>query len=121
VHFTDDDLAALDAAEEVEIETRDASGNGHRAVIWVVTDGGEVFVRSYRGTRGRWYQHALADPNLLVHVDGRTVRARAVPAPDLGSVERTSAALERKYDGARATPAMLAPAVLATPPRLVPA
>ena len=44
--FAPADLAALEAAEEIEIETRAAADAPvHRTIIWVVTDGADAFVR----------------------------------------------------------------------------
>jgi len=101
------DLAALDAAEEVEIETsRSPEAPTHRTVIWVVVDAGEAFVRSYRGPDARWYREAVANPQIALHVDGRRIAARAVPAPDESSVRRTSDGFTRKYAGDPGTRAM---------------
>lgn len=119
--FSPDDLAALERAEEVRIETRAADGAVHRTIIWVVVDGGDVFVRSVRGERGRWYREAIADPDVAIHVDGRRMAARAVPAADPHTVARTSAALDRKYGRDPAIRTMVRPDVLDTTIRLEPA
>jgi hypothetical protein len=96
--FSPSDLTALDAAEEVDIETRpSAGGPEHRTTIWVVVDDGEVFVRSYRGPEARWYREAVANPQVALHVDDRRIAGRAVPAPDDSSVRRTSDGFTRKY------------------------
>jgi hypothetical protein len=97
VTFTDEDLAALAAEEEIEIETRAASGAIHRTTIWVVVDADTVYVRSVNGDRGRWYLEAVSDPEVAIHVDGRRLPARAVPAPDPMSIEACSAAFRNKY------------------------
>ena len=48
--FAPDDLAVLEEAEEIEIETRAAADAPlHRTIIWVVTDGPDAFIRSVRG------------------------------------------------------------------------
>ncbi|MFL5778730.1 MAG: nitroreductase/quinone reductase family protein [Chloroflexota bacterium] len=121
MQFAEEDLARLAQADEVEIETRAASGEVHRTIIWIVVDGGEVFVRSVNGERGRWYREAVARPSVAIHVDGRRLAATARPAPDIDAVERTSLALERKYDNDPGTAPMLRPQVLATTLRLIPA
>ena len=98
--FAPADLAALEAAEEIEIETRaSADARAHRTIIWIMTDGADAFVRSVRGPAGRWYREALADPRVVVHAGGRTLPARVVPAPDEESIARTNAGLRRKYLG----------------------
>lgn len=119
--FAADELANLDRAEEIEIETRAPDGVSHRTIIWVVVDEGDAFIRSYRGQTARWYREALANPAVALHVDGRRLTATAIPATDPDSIERTSSALEAKYAADPATPAMLAPDVLQTTLRLVPA
>lgn len=119
--FSREDLALLDEAQEVDIETRSAGGEAHRATIWIVIDGGVPYVRSYRGPNGRWYREIVANPTGAIHVDGRALAVTAVPATDAGSVARASAGFERKYATDPATPAMLRPETLDTTLRLEPA
>jgi hypothetical protein len=89
-------------------------------IIWVVVDDGEVFVRSVRGDRGRWYREAVADPRVALHVAGRRLDARATAAVDAASVERVSRALAAKYAADPALKLMLKSEVLDTNLRLVP-
>ena len=110
--FSKDELDLIDRTEEVEIETSGASGDVHRTIIWAVVDDGAVFVRSYRGPNARWYREALSNPAVALHVDGRRLHARAVPALDPASIERTSAGLLRKYPADPATTRMVRPEVL---------
>ena len=119
--FEESDLAAIAAAEEVDIETRTASGESRRTIIWIVRDGDDVYVRSVRGPRGRWYREALADPEVGIHVEGRRVAARAVPAADDASVEACSEALRVKYRGDYSLGSMLEAENLPTTMKLVPA
>lgn len=115
-------LDLLAAVEEVEIETRpDPAAPSHRVIIWVVADGGEVFVRSVRGTGGRWYRELLVNPLGALHADGAVIPVRALPAADGPSIERCSRALARKYAGDPSLGYMLEPDVLETTLRLVPA
>jgi hypothetical protein len=120
--FSPGDLAMLAETEEVEIETRAApDATVHRTVIWIVTDGHDAFVRSVRGPKGRWYREALAHPDVALHAAGRRLPARAVPANDPDSIERTSAGFSRKYAGDPAVRAMLKPNTLDTTLRVEPA
>jgi hypothetical protein len=50
--FSADELEELARADEVEIETRRAAGGSRRTIIWIVVDGGHVYVRSVRGPAG---------------------------------------------------------------------
>ena len=119
--FPESDLAAIATAKEVDIETRSTAGVTHRTIIWIVERDGAVYVRSYKGLDGRWYREALADPGVAIHVDGRRVAARAVPATDPASVEACSEGLRAKYRRSASLDAMLVDDVLPTTLRLVPA
>ena len=120
--FSGEDLAAIDAAEEVRIETQAPAGVTHTTIIWIVVDDGEVFVRSVNGEEGRWYKEAKANPAVAVHVDGRRLASTAIPADDPDSIDRVSAALSRKYaTHGGSLRSMLQPHNFATTLRLEPA
>ena len=104
--YSQDELELIDRTQEVEIETSRDGGAIHRTIIWAVVDGDSVFVRSYHGAHARWYREALANPSVALHVDGRRIAARAVPAPDTAAIETTSAGFVRKYPDDPATPRM---------------
>ena len=116
-------LALIDGAVELDIEAMAADGAVHRATIWAVVDAGDVFIRSWKGDRGRWYREIRERPEAVLHVAGRAVSVRAEPATDPESVQRVSDGLTAKYG--RSSPAstagMLLPATLPTTLRLVPA
>jgi len=122
VSFSGEDLAAIDVAEEVQIETQAPGGAAHRTIIWIMVDDGEVFVRSVNGEDGRWYKEAKANPAVAIHVDGRRLPATAIPADDPDSIDRVSDALRRKYPNQGASlRSMLQPHNFATTLRLEPA
>jgi hypothetical protein len=111
----------LEAVREVEIETRrSADATAHRTPIWVVVDGGDVFVRSLRGTSGRWYRELAANPDGVLYVEGEPVAIRAVAADDADSIARATRALRRKYADSPYLGAMLADGILETTLRLEP-
>lgn len=118
--FPPDVLAELAAAEEVEIETRRPDGRPRRTILWVVVDGEDVFVRSWRGASARWYREAIADPRLVLHHRDRRLEARVEPTVDAASVGRASAGYRRKYAGDPATAAMVRPEIVSTTLRLTP-
>jgi hypothetical protein len=121
VLFAPELVELLDHEPEVDVETERANGRPRRTTVWVVVDGSQVFIRSWLGERGRWYREALALPErMAVHVAGRRVPVRAVPARDAQSIERCSRGLKAKYPDSPSTPAMVAPAVLGTTLRLEP-
>lgn len=119
--FSPDDLDLLAATDEIEIETRRADGGTRRTIIWVMTDGPDVFVRSVRGEAGRWYREALVDPRVTIHAQGRAIAAKATPAAGDAAVARCSSAITRKYAGQPGYRPMLRPPTLATTLRLDPA
>ena len=112
---------ALGQAEEIDIETRrDPGAPIHRTTIWPVVDEGEVYVRSLNGEAGRWYAEALANPEVVLHVDGEELRARAVPAADEQSVGRATSGFQRKYADSPYLESMVREDILATTLRLDP-
>jgi hypothetical protein len=121
MRFAPDDLALLDETEEIEIETAVPGGPTHRTIIWIVVDGDEVFVRSVRGTRARWYQEVVADPKITIHAGGRALSAVAEPASDPDSIGRVNAALTRKYEGVSGYEPMLVPDIFDTTLKITPA
>ena len=118
--FPKDTLALLDRANEVDIETRSPKGVTHSVPIWIVVDGGDVFVRAYRGPTSRWYREIVAGPGSLV-VNGKRVPVRAIAAADSASVKRTSDGYRKKYRKGTSLDDMLVPMVLPTTLRLEPA
>ena len=119
--FGDSDREAIAAAQEVRIETRSASGEVHKTIIWTAEHDGVLYVRSYLGPRGRWYREAVANPDVAILVNRRRIEARAVPATDPTSVEACSAGLTAKYPRSQSLRAMLVDDVLPTTMRLEPA
>jgi hypothetical protein len=111
----------LETVPEVDIETRRAAdAPPHRTTIWAVVDGGEVFVRSLRGSAGRWYRELSANPDAVLHLNGDAVPVRAVSATDPDSVERASAGFRRKYGASSSLDAMVRDEIADTTIRLEP-
>lgn len=119
--FGESALAALAAAKEIKIETRSATGIVHRTIIWVVEQGGEIYIRSVNGAGARWYREAIADPTVSIQVGRQRLPARVLAATDAASVEACSAGLREKYARSYSLGAMLADGVLPTTLRVVPA
>jgi hypothetical protein len=122
--FDTETLHLLDETDEVRIETRrDADSPIHRTIVWVIVVEGEVFVRSVRGARGRWYREISSNPEGALHVGERRIPVRATPAADETAVDAASEAYSNKYEEAWPGPtaAMLRPDVLPTTLKLSPA
>jgi len=61
--WTTDELARIGGADELNITTARNNGSLRAWVpIWVVRVDDELYVRSYRGTGGAWYRHAVQHP-----------------------------------------------------------
>ena len=118
--FPKDTSAVLNRANEVDIETRSPQGTMHSVPIWVVVDGDDVFIRTYRGPKSRWYRELLASSGALV-VSGKRVPVRAIAAADSASVKRASDGYRKKYRKGSSLDSMLVASVLPTTVRLEPA
>ena len=121
MRFREEDLAALAAAEEIEIETQAESGIVHRTVIWVVDRDGDVYLRSVNGAGARWYREATSGRHAAIHVAGRRLPVTLESAADAAGIEACSEGLRAKYRRSYSLAAMLAPEVLQTTLRVVPA
>jgi hypothetical protein len=117
--LTDDQLALLDRKQEVKVETVSADGSA-KTIIWIVVIGDVVYVRSVRGASGRWYQRALANPQVAIHADGERIEFRAVHVDDPDVIEAVSGALRDKYPAGGSLDRMTDAGVLDTTLRLEP-
>jgi hypothetical protein len=118
--FDAETLRLLDETREVRIETRRSPE--HRTIIWVVVVEGEVFVRSLRGPRGRWYREISSNPEGALHVQDDRLPVHAAPATDGATVDAVSAAFRSKYQqtSPASTEAMVRPEKLPTTLKLSP-
>ena len=118
--FAPDVLEQLRDVREIEIETTRKSGETRRTIIWIVVDGDDVFVRTYRGKTSRWYRELLARPGAIV-AGGKRVRVRAEHAVEAAAIRRTSDGYRKKYPKSGSLDSMLRRSVLETTLRLEPA
>jgi hypothetical protein len=122
--FDDETLGLLDETDEVHIETRrDPDSPEHRTIVWVVVVEGEVYVRSVRGQKGRWYREISSNPEGALHVGDERIPVHATSATDEATVDAVSDAIRSKYveSWPGPTAAMLRPEVLPTTLKLLPA
>ena len=121
--FDPETLDLLDKTQEVHIETRrDEDAPAHRTIVWVVVVDGEVFVRSVRGPKGRWYREISGNPTGALHAGDQRISVRAAPARDTPITQAVSDAFGSKYerDWPGPTAAMLRPEALPTTLKLSP-
>jgi hypothetical protein len=116
--FDADTLRALRDVQEPLIRTGKRPKTA--IVIWVVVDGDDVFVRSWAGTRGRWYQDLAAGGPATLEFGGHRLAVQAIPASDPDSVARTSREFLRKYRHSSHAQEMVRAEILPTTLRLEP-
>jgi hypothetical protein len=117
-NFDADTLRELRQLQEVAIRTEKHPETA--VVIWVVVAGDEVFVRSVRGPKGRWYRDLAAGGPATLEFASRRLAVQAIPATDPAAVGRASGEYLRKYERSPYAQAMVKPEVLPTTLRLEP-
>ncbi|HEY7294619.1 MAG TPA: DUF2255 family protein [Dehalococcoidia bacterium] len=121
--WTREDLARIGDANEVEIAPRRRDGTLRRPVtIWIVRNGDDLYVRSWKGTAGAWYRGTQARHEGRIQADGVERDVTFVEETDPGINTQIDAAYRSKYRGAgaRYVDPMVAPESRATTLKLVP-
>ena len=115
------DTAALsDLSSTKEVRIRTAKHPDSAVVIWVVVAGDTVFVRSFRGAKGRWYRDLATGGDATLEVAGHQLAVRATLERNPAAIERVSQEFLRKYRPSSYAEAMVDPDILATTLRLSP-
>lgn len=119
-HFEADVLNRLAHTEEIEIEVPHlgADAGFHLTTLWVVVVGDAVYIRSWSGDAGHWYQVVREHPQAAVYLDGHRTPVRAVPVTDAATIAQVSDAYHRKYGDDPALPSMVREEILPTTLRL---
>ena len=121
--WTDDQLHRVGAAEELTIQPARADGTLRTPIpIWVVRDGDDLYVRSYKGDGSAWYRAAAARPQGHVSAGGVDADVTFTAVPDTDVNDRIDAAYRAKYQryGAAYVDPMVAPTARAATLRLLP-
>jgi len=94
--WTPDDLQRIGTAHELQIATRRADGTLRRWVpIWVVSTGGQVYVRTWYRRDTGWFGQVLASPRARIRVPGLETD---VAVEDVGeSTPELRAAIDAAY------------------------
>jgi hypothetical protein len=117
-NFDADILRELRDLREVAIRTEKHPKSA--VVIWAVVVDEEVFVRSVRGGKGRWYRDLAAGGPATLEFAGRRVAAQAIPVSDPAAIAGASHEYLRKYQPSPYAQAMVRSEVLPTTLRLEP-
>ncbi|SDM67871.1 DUF2255 family protein [Actinacidiphila guanduensis] len=122
--WTDDELARIGGADELRIAPRTAGGElARKTTIWVVREGDDLYVRSYRGHNGAWWRAAEESKAGQVEAGGVTKDVTFTDVTDTDLNDRLDAAYRDKYRSYSSTyvdPMVAEPARSATL-RLIPA
>ena len=116
--FDADTLRELRDLQEVAIRTEKHPESA--VVIWVVVADDEVFVRSVRGSKGRWYRDLATSGPATLEYRGRRLAVQALPASDAHSIARAGREYLRKYQPSPYAQSMVRAEVLPTTLRLEP-
>ena len=87
-NFDADILCELRDLQEVAIQTEEHPNTA--VVIWVAVADEEVFVRSVRGTKGRWYRDLAAGGPATLEFAGRQLAVQAIAVSDPTAVARAA-------------------------------
>lgn len=121
--FPEDLTRELEKRPEVRIETEE-EGRRSSVIVWVVVTPDGVYLRSYKGPKGKWYQRAKRDGKAVLRVGRRSIPVRAEPDLDPQRNRRVDEAYLGKYGSRwpKETEDMVKPAsVRTTTLRLLPA
>ncbi len=121
-HFDAGTLNRLAETEEIELDDLGSETDAliHPTTVWVVVVGEQVFVRSWKGNAGHWYQKVKTQAKAVVYLDGHPIFVQAVPLTDEATIVQVSDAYRRKYADDPFMPSMLRDEVLPTTLRLEP-
>ena len=96
--WTHDELTRIEHADELQIAALRDDGTSREPVpVWVVRDGDELYVRSYRGASGAWYRAARSSRRGHIRSGGVDKDVTFAEVADTASNDRIDAAYRAKY------------------------
>lgn len=94
--WTSDELAEIEAAEELDLASVRPDGTLHKPVtMWVVRHGDDVYVRSVNGRESSWFRGAQARHEAHIHAGGASKDVALVETNDVD--DELDAAYRAKY------------------------
>lgn len=120
--WTNDELAKVAAAEELQIAPLRQDGTLHKpVVIWVVRVDDDLYVRSYRARSGGWFRAAQVRHAGHIQAGGVARAVAFVEETDPAVNDRIDAAYRAKYGRySQYVAPMLTPEVRGTTLKLAP-
>ena len=88
------EASVLDAAEVIEVVTRDTDGDRRQTKVWVVLVDGDAYLRTNGSV---WLENLRRDPELLLFVEGSEFEAQAEEIPSDVILEKVDRASQKKY------------------------
>ena len=96
--WTSGELNLIAKADELEMAPRRGDGTLRRPVpIWVVRDGDDLYVRSFRGTSGGWWRTARTTHEGHIRSGGVDKDVTFVEVTDSETNDRIDSAYRTKY------------------------
>ncbi|MFJ8021498.1 DUF2255 family protein [Streptomyces sp. NPDC096311] len=96
--WSSDELNRIEAADELEMAPRRSDGTLRKPVpIWVVREGDDLYVRSYRGPDGSWWRTARSSHEGRVRSGGVDKDVAFTEETDASVNDRIDAAYRAKY------------------------
>jgi hypothetical protein len=118
--WTIEQLEVLGGAGEIDITPGRGDGTyGTPTTIWIVRVGDDLYVRSYRGAGGAWFQRATHTNQGQIRVDGSVYAVDLDVDPDVDHLA-VDAAYGAKYGRSSYADAMVTDTAAATTLRLTP-
>ncbi len=117
------ELARIDGAEELTVRTSRTDGTTRTPVpVWVVRDGDDLYIRSYKGEGAAWYRSVVAERAGHVRAGGVDKDVTFAAQDDPALNDRIDEAYRTKYQkfGRRLTDPMITPTARATTLKLIP-
>jgi len=115
------DAATLrELRDEHEVAIRTEKHPDSAVVVWVVVADDEVFLRSVRGSKGRWYRDLATGGSAALEFAGRRLAVEALPVSDADAISRASREYLRKYQPSPYAQSMVRAEVLPTTLRAEP-
>ena len=96
--WTNDELTRIEHADELRISPLRRNGTSREPLpIWVVRDGDDLYVRSFRGNAGSWYQAARSSLEGHIRSGGVAKNVTFVEVTDTDVNDRIDTAYRTKY------------------------